>query len=101
VPCEVGGKPLEKDEVIFYSKDVSNWSVDQNFNKISRTFKLADFESAMIFVNKVANLANEEGHHPDIKINYDKVTLELSTHSIGGLSLNDFIVAAKIDKIKI
>ena len=54
----------------------------------------------MEFVNKVAAIAEEEGHHPDLTVSYDSVTVELMTHAIGGLSENDFIVAAKIDELK-
>jgi 4a-hydroxytetrahydrobiopterin dehydratase len=56
-----------------------------------------DFRQAMDFVNSVAAIANEQDHHPDVFISYNKVQFTLSTHKIGGLSLNDFIVAAKID----
>jgi 4a-hydroxytetrahydrobiopterin dehydratase len=66
---------------------------------ILREFKFKDFFEAIAFVNKVADLANAEDHHPDIYISYSKVRLELTTHSIGGLSMNDFILAAKIDRI--
>jgi 4a-hydroxytetrahydrobiopterin dehydratase len=62
-----------------------------------KEFKFVDFIGAINFVNLVADIAEEEGHHPDIHIFYNKVRLELSTHAIGGLSENDFILAAKID----
>ncbi len=65
--------------------------------KISKLYKFADFIGAINFVNNIAEIAESEGHHPDININYNKVTLELSTHAIGGLSENDFILAAKVD----
>ena len=68
-------------------------------HRIRRQFKFNDFKEAMIFVNKVAELANAEDHHPDIKIVYSKVQLDLFTHAVGGLSENDFIMAAKIDRI--
>jgi 4a-hydroxytetrahydrobiopterin dehydratase len=64
--------------------------------KIIREFKFGDFKAAMGFVNEVAAVAEAEGHHPDIYIFYNLVRLELSTHAIGGLSENDFIMAAKI-----
>jgi len=69
------------------------------FHKIKKQFKFKDFKEAMVFVNKVAEIAENEGHHPDITINYNRVTIELSTHSIGGLSENDFILAAKIEEV--
>lgn len=64
-----------------------------------REFICKDFREAMTLVNRVADLAEAEQHHPDIEISYNKVRLKLSTHSIGGLSRNDFILAAKIDRI--
>ena len=97
IPCELGGEPLKKDEVEFYAKDVPQWSVASDHKKISRLFAYTDFKEAMMFVNKVADLAEGEGHHPDINIHYNKVTLDLWTHEVGGLSVNDFIVASKID----
>lgn len=66
---------------------------------IEKRFKFKDFAEAMKFVNKAAEIAEEEGHHPDIKISWNRVTLQLTTHAIKGLSENDFIMAAKIDKI--
>jgi 4a-hydroxytetrahydrobiopterin dehydratase len=62
-------------------------------------FRSKDFGETMQFVNRVAQVAQEEDHHPDIEISYNKVHLTLSTHSIGGLSRNDFIVAAKIERL--
>ena len=109
VPCEGGAKPLSHDEIQSFMNQVPGWSLseEQSANlqkfglgaKISKEYKLKDFVEAMKFVNKVAQLAESEGHHPDIKINYNKVLLELSTHAIGGLSENDFIVAAKVDTL--
>ena len=99
VACEVGGVPLNKDEVAHYSKDVPLWKVLDDLKKITREFKFKDFKESMAFVNKVAELAESEGHHPDIFVSYNKVTLELTTHAVGGMSVNDFIVAAKIDKL--
>src|SRR3989338_9964724 len=73
------------------------WSLGGN--KIKKQFTFEDFVKAMEFVNKVAVLAEEEGHHPDIAINYSKVEITLSTHFVKGLSENDFILAVKIDNI--
>ena len=74
---------------------VPSWSLEDK--EIKREFRFKDFRQAMEFVNRVAAIANEQDHHPDIAISYNKVRLSLSTHKIGGLSLNDFIVAARID----
>lgn len=78
--------------------DLPDWEVIDS-KALKRKFKFPDFKSAIEFVNKVADLAEEESHHPDITINYNKVTLELSTHAIEGLSENDFILAAKIERL--
>jgi len=67
--------------------------------KINYTFKFKTFKEAISFINKVADLAESENHHPNIHILYNKIKIVLSTHSVGGLSENDFILAAKIEKI--
>ena len=99
VPCEGGTLPFPPNAVAEYAARVPAWTV-QDDKKIVREFSFADFTQAMAFVNRVAEIANAEQHHPDIYIFYDKVKLELSTHAIGGLSENDFIVAAKVDALK-
>ncbi|MDP3785320.1 MAG: 4a-hydroxytetrahydrobiopterin dehydratase [bacterium] len=98
VPCEGGVKPFGPAEIKNYIKEVPGWLVF-NFKKLDKEFKFKYFKEAMEFVNKVAALAEAEGHHPDIAISYNKVRLGLTTHAIGGLSENDFILAAKIDKL--
>ena len=99
-PCEGGVPPLTKDPIaLFLSQLKQKWAVVDN-KKIRREFKFEDFAEAMKFVNKVAALAEEEGHHPDLHIHWNKVLIELWTHEIGGLAENDFIVAAKIEEIK-
>ncbi len=79
---------------------VSGWTLSDDVKQISKEYKFKDFLGAVNFVNKISEIAEEEGHHPDIHIFYNRVRLELSTHSIGGLSENDFILAAKIDGSK-
>ena len=97
VPCEGGTPPLEAEKIQEYLKELEGgWEVREN-KMIARRFKFKTFRESIDFVNRVANLAESEGHHPDIIIRYNKVTLELSTHAIGGLSENDFILASKID----
>lgn len=101
VSCEGKGlKPFEKAEAEDYLAQTSGWILDSDAKQISKEYKFKDFIGAMNFVNDVADIAESEGHHPDIKINYNKVNLDLSTHAIGGLSVNDFILAAKIDASK-
>jgi len=98
-PCKGGVDPLSIDEVKGYLKEVVGWKLSADAKKINKEFSFKDFVEAMEFVNQVARLAEEEGHHPDIHIFYNKVTFELWTHAIGGLSENDFILAAKINKL--
>jgi 4a-hydroxytetrahydrobiopterin dehydratase len=97
VPCEGGTMPLTEGEAIDYMAEVPGWTLDDEVKKISREYKFKDFIGAINFVERVADVAEMEQHHPDINIKYNKVLLELSTHAIGGLSENDFILAAKIN----
>jgi len=98
VPCEGGIPPMSKNEAEKYLKEVKGWQLAGN--KIEKNLKFRNFKHAMKFVNKVAELAEEEGHHPDILVySWNKVKLMTYTHAIGGLSENDFILAAKIDKL--
>jgi len=98
VPCEGGIPPMSKSEAEKYLKEVKGWQLVGN--KIEKELKFKNFKQAMKFVNKVADLAEEEGHHPDILVySWNKVKIMTYTHAIGGLSENDFILAAKIDKI--
>ena len=99
VPCEGGEMPLGEDSAKELKKLIDPaWELEAK--KINREFVFKDFKEAIAFVNKVAEIAESEGHHPDINIHaYKKVDIDLSTHAIGGLSGNDFILAAKIDKL--
>lgn len=99
VPCEGGVPPMPDDEIAAHLQEVDEWrAVEQT--KIIKTYEFKDFAAALRFVNQVGEIAEAEGHHPDIEIfGWNKVKITLSTHAIGGLSLNDFIVAAKIDKL--
>ncbi len=100
VPCEGGVHPLKKEEFQRYLSSLKGGWEHIGEKKIRKEFTFSDFNDAMRFVNKVADLAEEEGHHPDIYIFYNRVTVELYTHSIDGLSENDFIMAAKIDELE-
>jgi 4a-hydroxytetrahydrobiopterin dehydratase len=98
-PCEGGIAPLDKNEVAEYKQLIKDdWKVTEN-NKISKEFAFVNYKHTMEFVNKVAYLAEEEGHHPVIHVYYGMVVIELWTHVINGLSENDFILASKIDKL--
>ena len=97
VPCEGGTPPFTQERIAEYRPHIAEeWSVLDN-TKLHRDFRFKNFKQAMAFVNQVAEIAEAEGHHPDISIFYNQVTIELWTHAVGGLSENDFIVAAKID----
>ncbi|KKQ85826.1 MAG: putative pterin-4-alpha-carbinolamine dehydratase [Parcubacteria group bacterium GW2011_GWF2_38_8] len=97
VPCEGGTVPLSKSETEKYLAQASDWVLDEKGKTISKEYKFKDFIGAINFVDKISEIAEAEGHHPDIHIFYSKVLIELSTHAIKGLSENDFILAAKID----
>jgi 4a-hydroxytetrahydrobiopterin dehydratase len=94
-PIVKGSAPLSRKEAGELMREIPQWSLTETM--VTRDFLFKDFRQAMDFVNAVAALANEQDHHPDILISYNKVRLSLSTHKIGGLSINDFIVASKID----
>ena len=99
VPCEGGIQVLDKVKVNEYKKYIqAGWSVTSN-KKLSREYSFPDYKRTMDFVNRVADLAEKEGHHPVLHVFYSKVIIELWTHAIGGLSENDFILASKIDKL--
>jgi 4a-hydroxytetrahydrobiopterin dehydratase len=96
-PCEGGIPPMSEREVKVMLEKIQGWKWKEN--KIRKVYRFKDFKESMKFVNKVADLAEEEGHHPDISISWNKVKLTLTTYAIGGLSENDFILASKIDRI--
>lgn len=99
VPCEGGVDPLPENEIKKYLAQLkTKWDIINN-KKIRKEFTFKDFKEAMQFVNKVADIAESEGHHPDIHIHWNKVLIELWTHAINGLFENDFIIAAKIDEL--
>jgi len=98
-PCEGGVAPLDQKEVAEYLKQIKDdWKVTDK-NKISREFLFVNYRHTMDFVNKVADLAEEEGHHPVMHVYFGRVVIELWTHAIDGLSENDFILASKIDNL--
>ena len=101
VPCEGGVPPFTQEQIDVYRKEISgDWEVLDG-KKLFLKKKFEDFKTAMVFVNKVAEIAETDQHHPDIEIFYSIVKLTLWTHAIAGLSENDFIMAAKIDQISL
>lgn len=100
VPCEGGTEPLSAEASEKFVEEVDNWTIE-DFKKLSKVLAFKDFREALTFVNKVGEIAEAENHHPDIGIfDYKKVRIVLYTHAIGGLSENDFILAAKIDELR-
>ncbi len=98
VPCEGGTPTLKPKETKEYIKNTPKWKSEKNHH-LSREFNFKDYKSALKFVNKVSNIAENEGHHPDIQFGRGYVRITTYTHAINGLSINDFILAAKIDKL--
>lgn len=100
VPCRGDTPPLEEGKIKLMLDVVPGWNkTEGDIDKIQKLFKFKNFEKSMDFVNKVAEIAEEQDHHPDIFIHWNEVTLTLYTHAINGLFDNDFIVAAKIDEL--
>jgi len=103
VPCEGGTPPLDDAATSLLLGEVDGWrrvageNADKNKPRITKQFRFKDFLGAMAFLNKMAAIAEAEGHHPDFCVHYNVVDVSLWTHSVGGLSENDFILAAKVD----
>jgi 4a-hydroxytetrahydrobiopterin dehydratase len=96
--CELGEGKLDEVATNALLTHTPKWSIIEN-REIIRKFKLKNFASALAFVNKVGEIAESEGHHPDIKFGWGYVEITLTTHAVNGLSENDFIMASKIDRI--
>ena len=102
VPCEGGVIPFDISEIHKYQKKVDGWNINENKEKIfflEKSFKFKNFLESQKFVNKVGEISEGEGHHPDIRFGWGYVEISITTHAIKGLSENDFILASKIDKI--
>ena len=101
-PCEGGILPFDISEIHKYQKKIDSWDVLKNKKKIfflNKKFIFKNFFNSQKFVNKVGEISEEEGHHPDIKFGWGYAEIQITTHAIEGLSENDFILAAKIDQI--
>ena len=102
VPCEGGVQPLSREEASALVATLSGWKLTPDGQRIRREWVAKNFLAGIDFFQKVAALAEEEGHHPDLHLEgYRNVAVELWTHAIGGLSENDFILAAKINELPI
>jgi 4a-hydroxytetrahydrobiopterin dehydratase len=97
--CRGGVPPLGPDEASTYQGQVPDWSLLDSTSRIERRFKFKNFAEAFAFVTRAAELAEAEGHHPDIAFGWGYATVSLQTKKIKGLHENDFIMAAKLDRI--
>ena len=101
VPCEGGVTPFDISEIHKYQKKVDGWNILKDTNNIyflEKKFNFKNFLESQNFINEVSKISEEEGHHPDIKFGWGYAEINITTHAIEGLSENDFILAAKIDK---
>ena len=92
-----GHAAMTSAEVAAHLQQVEGWSLAQG--AIEKTYRFADYTQTLAFVNAVAAIAQREDHHPDIAFGYNRCTLRFATHSVGGISHNDFICAAKVDQL--
>ena len=98
VPCRGGVPPLTGDEITKLSPQLQGWNVI-NEHHLSKSYKFSNFAEAQSFVNRVGELAEEQGHHPDICFGWGRAEISIWTHKIDGLTESDFILAAKIDQL--
>lgn len=99
-PCEGGVRPLSGEQAAEYVRRLPGWSLATDGKSLSRQYVMKDFVAACDLISRIVPVAEAEDHHPDFHLTgYRKLKIELATHSIGGLSENDFILAAKIDQL--
>jgi 4a-hydroxytetrahydrobiopterin dehydratase len=101
-PCEGGVEAVSPEEAKAQVEKLPGWTLSGDSKKIRKTWTVKDFMTAINFFNAIAKIAQADDHHPDLHLTgYRNVAIELSTHAIGGLSENDFILAAKIDQVPV
>ncbi len=94
-----GSKPLDTEALHELLAEIGDWHPSDDFKAIEREFRFPDYYHTMAFVNAVAWIAHREDHHPDMSVHYNRCRVRFSTHSVGGLSRNDFICAARVDAL--
>ena len=99
VPCRGDVPPLEGEELEALARQVPGWEVVEGHH-LRREFRFKDFRRALDFVNLVGELAEEQGHHPDIEFGWGRAGITVFTHKIDGLTESDFVLAAKIDRLR-
>lgn len=99
VPCQGGAPPLQRAEAEQLLAQTPGWSLTHDGARLERHFTFANFSAALDFVNRIGDIAEREGHHPDIRFGWGYATVELYTHKIDGLHENDFVMAAKVNQL--
>jgi 4a-hydroxytetrahydrobiopterin dehydratase len=98
-PCEGGIEPLTREQALVLMSQARGWTLNEAGNEISRTYNFSTYYETMAFVNAIAWVAHRQDHHPDIEVGYNRCHVRYSTHAIKGLSHNDLICAAKINRL--
>ncbi len=98
-PIAKGTPPLAQEQATELLREMPDWKLSNSASAITREFRFKNFHQTMAFVNAVAWIAHQTDHHPDLEVGYNRCTVTFSTHSIGGLSDNDFICAARINSL--
>ncbi len=99
-PCQGGMNAMEMAEVLDYMSSIDPaWQYQEEKQLVARSFKFKNFAKTMFFVNAVAHLADQQGHHPDVSFGYNYCRVKFTTHEAGGLTINDFICAKKVDEL--
>jgi len=96
-PCEGNVHPMSHEEIVDQLKQIEGWEYHEGH--IRKSFKFDEYCETISFVNAVAWISNSEGHHPDMEVGYNTCVINYATHAIGGMSENDFICAAKVDRL--
>ncbi|HMD47545.1 MAG TPA: 4a-hydroxytetrahydrobiopterin dehydratase [Bryobacteraceae bacterium] len=98
VPCRGGEPPLKGEQLIPYAQQLPDWKIIEE-HYLAKSFQFADFKTGLDFVNRAGAVAEEEGHHPDLCLQWGTVDVRIYTHIARGLTENDFVLAAKIDRV--
>ena len=99
MPCSGKTPKLNSNEISKYLNQINNWSLNDNQEMIFKKYKFKNFKETLKFVNKISQISEIEGHHPDCSFGYGYCIIMIHTHAIKGLSINDFILASKIDEV--
>ena len=98
IPCK-GGAPMTAEEASKLLPELRGWELQEAATWLEKSFRFPNFAKALAWVNRIGALAEEQNHHPDLLLGWGYATVRLQTHAVGGLSSNDFIMAAKIDSL--